>query len=208
MIGVLLLLASLLLINVLGHAYNVVLFALFLSLLLFSHKNIFKHASIYYVFAFLVGILSLVFNDKPFFDLVTSGVIGYGFFLVVMMMGALPNKWTLSRNIKKNRGVLSILGFISITPHVVLHLFHPAYGLDLFGIASYVIMVPLTMISFKTIKREINPKDWLTIQKAAYVIYGLLFAHLLFVSTWENKIVYAVLLTLYVNNKIVKEWKS
>ena len=69
-------------------------------------------------------------------------------------------------------------------------------------------MVPLTIISFQIIRREIDNKDWIMIQKAAYGIYLILFVHLLFVAEWENKVVYAVLFTLYLNNKLIKELKK
>ena len=125
-----------------------------------------------------------------------------------MFMGVLPNKWTLTRNLKKNRGVFSILAFMLISPHAIGHIFGFLGSVNLFGIIAYAIMVPLTIISFRVIRKEINPKDWFTIQKAAYLVYIALFTHLILISAWENKIVYAVLLTLYVNNKLIKEYRK
>jgi prepilin-type N-terminal cleavage/methylation domain-containing protein len=61
---------------------------------------------------------------------------------------------------------------------------------------------------FKGIRKEIKPKEWRNIQKAAYVIYVSLFTHLIYVSDWENRVVYVVIAVLYLNNKIIKELKK
>ena len=125
-----------------------------------------------------------------------------------MMVGVLPNKSELARKIKKVRGVLSIMSFILITPHAMLHIFQIYSGVNLFGIVSYALMLPLTIISFQIIRREMKPKDWITVQKGAYIIYIALFAHLLWVGLWPDKVIYAILFTLYVNNKLIKELKK
>jgi DMSO/TMAO reductase YedYZ heme-binding membrane subunit len=161
-----------------------------------------------YPLGLILGVISVFFYKDFYLRYVLNGLIGYGFFLVVMMVGVLPNKWTLSRRIKKVRGNLSILGFILISPHALMHIFGVFGTIDLFGIAAYALMVPLTIISFKVIKREIKPADWLKIQKGAYGIYLLLFVHLLVVSSWENKIIYAVIVTIYINNKLIKEFRK
>jgi DMSO/TMAO reductase YedYZ heme-binding membrane subunit len=160
------------------------------------------------VFAFLVSIASIVWFKEAIVTFIVRGYVGYSMFLVVMMVGVLPNKWTISRNIKKYRGVLSILGFVLITPHAFLHVFGFLDDVNLFGIIAYVLMVPLTIISFQIIKKEISPQDWLTVQKAAYIIYGALFLHLIVVADWFDKIIYAVLLVLYLNNKLYKEFRK
>jgi len=169
---------------------------------------IFKHASIYYIVALILSVVSVVFYTNDLVSYIVKGYLGYALFFTVMMMGVLPNKWTLTRNLKRNRGVFSILGFILISPHAFLHVFGFFSSINLFGIVAYVLMIPLTIISFRVIRKEISPKDWFTIQKAAYAIYIVLFAHLLFVGLWEDKVVYAVLATLYINNKLWKEFRK
>jgi DMSO/TMAO reductase YedYZ heme-binding membrane subunit len=69
-------------------------------------------------------------------------------------------------------------------------------------------MVPLTFISFKVIRKEMSSKDWFQIQKIAYVIYITLFVHLLVVSEGMDTIFYAVFATLYINNKLIREFKT
>jgi len=174
----------------------------------FRFKNLFKKAYIFYILGVLISAISLYFHEIKYFDIVTNGLIGYGFMLVVMFAGVFPNKWFISKRLKMNRGVFSILSFIMISPHALGHIFKILGGVNLFGIVAYAIMVPLTLISFKVIRKEIKPKEWRDIQRGSYLIYVVLFTHLIYVSVWENRVVYIVITVLYLNNKIIKELKK
>lgn len=205
MISIVLVLLLLLYLGLFGNALNILIVAgIFLSIAL-KYKNAFKKAYLYYIGAFIVSTLSFFFIGNFYFNFITDGIVGYGLILLVMYAGIFPNKWLLTRRLKLNRGVFSILGFIFITPHAMGHLFGLLGNINLFGIAAYVIMVPLFITSFRIIRRQINPKEWFTLHKIAYIVYVLLFIHLLLVSSWENKLIYVVILVVYANNKIVKE---
>lgn len=206
MVGVVLLLLMVLVLDVMTTSLNILAVAGIVTVLSYKWNTIFKNAYLWYIGAFALSIVAIIFYQEPVLQYVVRGYLGYGIFLVIMMVGILPNHWTLSRHIKKVRGILSILGFLLITPHALLHVLKVLDGINLFGIVAYVLMVPLTIVSFQIVRKEIAPKDWLTIQKAAYGIYLALFVHLLMVGDWPDKLVYAVLLTLYLNNKIRKEW--
>jgi DMSO/TMAO reductase YedYZ heme-binding membrane subunit len=208
MISVTLVLILVLVLGILPNSLNIIAVSGIIVSLLVKFNKLFNKAVIWYIAFFILGVLTMIFYREPYLRLMTGGMIGYGFFLIVMFVGVLPNKWSVSRIIKKNRGVFSILGFLAITPHAMLHILGIYSTIDLYGIAAYVLMIPLTFISFRVIRKEIPVKDWFTIQKGAYVIYIALFAHLLVVSSWQNKVVYAVLLTLYVNNKLLKEYRK
>jgi len=208
MISVVLILLLLLVLGVLSNALNIVAIAGIITVFGYKYPNIHKKAFITYVIAVVLSVLALVFYEESIFLYINKGLIGYAFLFIVMITGVIPSKWTLTRHLKRNRGVFSILSYILISPHAVSHVFGLLGGINIFGIAAYVVMLPLTIISFKVIRKEIEPKDWINIQKAAYIVYALLFIHLLMVASWENKIVYAVMFTLYINNKIVKEYKK
>jgi len=208
MIGVLLLLIAILVFDVLPKAFTILVISGLFTVLIYKYDILFKKSYILYIISLVLSVLSVVFYKEIYFKYIIQGLFGYGAFLVVMMVGVLPNKWTLSRKIKKYRGELSITGFILIAPHAMLRIFGIVSYVDLFGVAAFVVMIPLTFLSFKTIKKQVNPRDWIRILKGAYIVYFALFVHLLVVSAWENKIVYAVLLTLYLNNKLLKEFKK
>jgi len=207
MIGVILALLILLITNIMTTSLNILAISGIIIALIYKWDKLFQKAIFWYVLSLALSIVSLIFYESPFTYYITKGYIPYAFFFVVMFVGVFPNDWTISRKIKKVRGILSIIGFILITPHAFLHIFQLYEGINIFGIIAYVLMIPLTIISFKFIKKEIKIKDWNTVQKGAYLIYIALFIHLIWVGVWIDKIVFAVLLTLYVNNKLIKEWK-
>lgn len=209
MIGIILVLVLLVFVGILSNSLNIVAIAGVLTLVSIKYKNAFKKAYIYYIIALIVSVLSMIFYESRYFDLIHFGILGYSFFLTVMLVGVFPNKSIISRSVKRNRGVFSILGFILISPHAFGHIFGLTGDINLWGVAAYVIMVPLTITSFRVIRKEIDPKDWFKIHKAAYAVYLLLFVHLLFVAyETEDKVIYAVLLALYINNKLIKELKK
>ncbi len=208
MIGVILILVAIVVLNLVSNSLSILAVSGIVTLVSYKYKTFFKKAYIFYIIAILLAAVSAYFYEESWTYVVTKGIIGYGFLLVVMFVGALPNKWTVSRNIKMYRGVFSILAFILISPHALLRVFGLLGSVNLFGIAAYVVMVPLTIISFQVIRKEIDVKDWIKIQKGAYLIYGILFAHLLLVASYPDKIIYAVILTLYLNNKLLKEFRK
>ncbi len=207
MISVVLLMAMLLFLGILPNSLSILAFSAIIIILIYQYPVLFLRPVIIYLFSICLGSLSLLFPDNPFSQYLLSGIMGYGVMVIVMFVGVLPNSLTLTRVIKKHRGELSILTFILITPHVINHLLI-LKTINLFGVVAFVLMVPLTFISFKVIKREISSIDWNRIQKVAYLVYISLFIHLVYVSSYDNKIIYAILFTLYVNNKILKEVKK
>ena len=208
MLGTLMVLIALLIFNLLPNALSIIVFSGIFTVLIYKYDVLFKKAYILYIISLVLSVLSIVYYKETYVYYITKGIAGYGAFLVVMMVGVLPNKWTLSRKIKKYRGELSIIGFILISAHAILRIFGLLGWINLFGVAAYVIMIPLIFTSFKLIKKDNSSLMVSALIIAAYGIYVILFAHLLMVSSWENKIVYAVLLTLYVNNKLIKEFKK
>lgn len=208
MISIIMVLLMLVVVGILPNALNIVAISSIIIMLGYKFKNLFKKAYIYYIIALIISSVALFFYNSEYSELVIKGIIGYSFLFVVMITGVLPNKFLITRNLKRNRGMFSILSFIFITPHAVSHVLGLVGGINIFGIIAFVFMVPLTIISFQIIRREIDNKDWINIQKAAYIIYLSLFVHLLLVAEWENKIIYAVMFTLYVNNKLIKGYKK
>ena len=204
-IMVLILLVS---VGILPNSVNIIAVSGILIILAYKYRDMFKKAYIYYLIGLTLSSLSLVFYESIYTELIIQGIIGYSFMFVVMISGVLPSKWLLTRNLKRNRGMFSILSFIFISPHAISHALGLIGGISIFGIAAFILMIPLTIISFQIIRREIDNKDWIKIQKVAYVIYLTLFIHLLVVAEWENKVIYAVLFTLYLNNKLIKELRK
>jgi len=208
MTGIVMVLILLVAIGVLPNSFNIIALSGVIIILAYKFRDMFKKAYLFYIVGLVLASASLYFYKSVYAELVITGIVGYSFMFVVMISGVLPRKWLLTRNVRRNRGMFSILSFIFISPHAISHVLGLVGGINLFGIAAYILMVPLTIISFQFIRKEIDNKDWTRIQKAAYIIYGSLFIHLLYVADWENKLVYGVLFTLYINNKLIKEFRK
>lgn len=208
MTGIIMVLILLVAVGILPNAFNIIAVSGIIIIFAYKFRDMFKKAYIFYLVGLVFASVSLYFYKSVYSELVITGIIGYSFMFVVMISGVLPREWLVTRNLRRNRGMFSILAFIFITPHALSHVLGLVGGINLFGIVAYVLMVPLTIISFQIIRREIDNKDWIRIQKAAYIIYGSLFLHLLYVADWENKLVYGILFTLYINNKLIKEFRK
>ena len=208
MTSIVMVLILLVAIGILPNSVNIIAVSGVIIILSYKFRDMFKKAYIYYSIGILLSSFSLYFYESAYSELIITGIIGYSFMFVVMVSGVLPKDWLLTRNLKRNRGMFSILSFIFISPHAISHALGLVGGISIFGIAAYILMIPLTIISFQIIRKEIDNKEWIKIQKAAYVIYLSLFIHLLVVADWENKVIYAVLFTLYVNNKLIKELRK
>ena len=154
-----------------------------------------------YIVASAVSVLALFYESS----FLTGGWVAFAMLNVVMFTGVLPDRWPLTVKMKAFRDLFSILGFILILPHVIDNLFVDQQ-VSIFGIAAFLIMIPLFLTSFRIVRREMRQEDWIRIQKGAYMVYVLLFVHLILVADWYGKIIYAVLMTLYINNKLLKEF--
>lgn len=207
MLSIVFVMIGLLVFDILPNSLNILAIAIIIVITGYKWKNIKKFSVYFYIISLTITVLSIYFKDAFVLRFVYKGLVGYAFVFVVMFIGVLPNGWTLTKHLKRSRGMFSIVAFIFISSHAFLHLFNE-WGIDLFGLVSYVLMIPLTIISFQLVRKEMTPSDWFKIQKLAYIVYLILFVHLIFVSRDVDKIFYAVFGTLYINNKLVKEYKK
>ena len=203
MIPTLILLCVIILINNAVLGVNVLVLSVMLLIVAYKYKRNARLDNPIYVVSLALTVATL-FVDIKF---ISSGLVGFSMFNVVMFTGVIPNKWALTRVLKSYRDMYSILGVIFILPHVYLNLFVDQQ-INLIGVAAFVIMLPLFITSFSIIRKEMNNGEWIKLQKAAYLVYVLLFAHLISVADWYGKILYAVMMTLYINNKLMKEFRK
>ena len=170
-------------------------------------KPLKKHPVLFYAAAAVLTVVTIIIEQsnvtisnsfvKDFvLGVFTRGALGVAFWAVVMWAGALPNGTFAIKKIMPIRGELSITAAILTLSHVI------TYGIQYisdiirdrtgsgeafrsFVITSAVclvmvlIMIPLTIMSFKTIRKKMNPKTWKKIQRAAYIFYGFIFVHVM-----------------------------
>lgn len=175
-------------------------FLIILTLLaLFAGPFIRRHNVKIYIIAVLVSVLSYILKDKPIFAPFMKGFLGLAFFYIVMITGALPNRNKLRIKFMGLRREFSIIGFIVSTPHALLYIVKWIDGtrsLEWFGFIAFVLMIPLFITSFKSIRNKMSLKNWRLLQSIAYVIYVLLFIHL--VLSYSEKINLILYLAMFV----------
>ncbi|MCF7930031.1 MAG: ferric reductase-like transmembrane domain-containing protein [Acholeplasmataceae bacterium] len=184
---------------------------LLLFLVVWKFKSIFqKYSIVLYVSFTIISIVSVFFINVSIFLPFKMGYLGLAFIYVVMLVGALPKK---SKQTKENpiRRDYSILGFITITPHALYYILQNASGEQnpiIFGVIAYVVMIPLFITSFRTVRHKMKESNWKKLQKLAYVVYISLFIHLIMNSSGINLILYVVLFSFYFVLKILDIYKK
>ena len=133
------------------------------------------------------------FLMKWVFPLFTKGAMAAGFWAIVMWAGALPREGRITKRLLSVRGELSIIAAVLTASHAVLRgilylrqLLRPKFSPDAVFAATcaivlmlLVIMLPLTVLSFRRVRRKMAPDRWKRIQRFAYGFYGLIYAHVL-----------------------------
>ncbi|MBR0528203.1 MAG: FMN-binding protein [Ruminococcus sp.] len=161
-----------------------------------------KVPAAFYVGAALVSALMVVLAQQPVENVIlrkyviglfSRGALAGALWVVVMGMRVLPDGSKAIKRLMPIRGELSIFAATVTLSHISV------YGLSYtkrltdsniskttdfllsFAVcaALVLIMVPLTVISFKKIRKKMNAKKWKNIQRAAYVFYALIYLHII-----------------------------
>ncbi|MDG0888303.1 ferric reductase-like transmembrane domain-containing protein [Paracholeplasma manati] len=191
----------------------IVLFLAILTLLaLYANPFIRKHNTKIYIAATLLSILAFIFRAQPIATPFIQGFLGLSFFYIVMITGAIDKKHLIRTKFMTLRREYSIIGFIVITPHALNYTIQGLDGtrsLEWFGVISFLLMIPLFVTSFIKIRKKMSSKTWYRIQSAAYIIYLLLFIHLILNFTQPiNLVLYLFLFILYFVLKTIKFVKT
>ncbi len=175
--------------------------ALFMVLAFFFAPKILKHRKILTYGVWGVLALEIILRNAPFMAPFVKGFIGYALFFVVAITGALPPKWTLTKKLFSVRGMYSILGFVLLTAHPIFYTSEILTGtreIPWYGVISYVVMIPLWITSYLSVRKKMTPQNWKKLQRFAYVSYVLMFVHLIVnASTPQNRIVAIAMAAIY-----------
>ena len=147
----------------------------------------------------LISQLELVkdpFIRNSVLGIFSRGALGGAFWAVVMFAGALPNGSAPIKKLMPIRGELSIMAATITLSHIITYgmkyitsIINNRMGTGsaftefvvtcIISLVLVLIMVPLTIMSFKTIRKKIDPKKWKKIQRFAYLFYALIYAHIM-----------------------------
>jgi len=174
-------------------------------------KWIRKNNTKLYIASVVVAIVTFILRDKiKILEPFIQGFLGLSFLYIVMFTGALRKKSTLYVSLMSIRREYSIIGFILLSTHAFRYLVEFLIGdrgFEWFGVIPFVIMIPLFITSFMKIRKMMSVKTWNKLQQLAYIVYILIFVHLLLVAENLNRIIYIVLFVPYFILKVIKEYK-
>ena len=174
--------------------------ALFVAIIL--DKPLKKCPAAFYISAAVLTVASVVISKSDItvssrfirdyvLGMFSRGAIGAAFWAVVMWAGAFPNGSAPIKKLMPIRGELSITAAILTFAHIIT--FGMTYISNLIdgrtssdfvitsiaSLAMVFIMTPLTVMSFKKIRKKMNAKTWKKIQRLAYIFYALIYIHIM-----------------------------
>lgn len=183
------------------------LISVILALLLY--KQIHEYKVILYLF---FGLLGLVVHESG--NIITLGYVPFGLFLVVMFTGVL-NKGLIRKRLARVRAEYAIIGFILLLPHAIGYIeiyldeIFPTLASvsQIIGVIAFLIMIPLTVTSFQSIRKKFTYKQWKSLHQAAYFAYLGVFIHLLLLNN-ERFFYYLAITIVYIVLKIPDIYKQ
>lgn len=162
-----------------------------------------------YVGIWIVVALILLFNESPVITPFVKGYVGFSFLYVVMITGALNPKWKITIRLKAIRAVYSILGFVLLIVHPLNYaseVLTQTRSIPWYGLIAFVIMIPLFITSYISVRKKMKPQTWKNLQKFAYLSYGLILVHLIIqASSPQNRVVVILLFIGYGILKFIRE---
>lgn len=202
------------------------------------NKNLKENSKIYYGCAYVIAVADIVYRvflvgkfslphvvlyiEKP----MVMGAMAGAMFVVVMYAGALPNGKWYTQKLMSVRAELSILASIFFLPHTIPNCLIfvkniPKMDLSSFSakiyvlisisaIVALVVIIPLWITSYKSIRKKMKAKRWKSLQRWAYLVYFLIYAHIsiLFLAMgrkqYEKFMIYTAVFAMYTYLRLKK----
>jgi DMSO/TMAO reductase YedYZ heme-binding membrane subunit len=199
------------------------------------NKPLKRYPVLFYILALLISAagvyLTLTPNPNPvlraFAFALQKGHLGFAAFTLVMYIGVFSSSNPLRRILMPVRGELSIIASLLILGHLTpylsnyLSLAAGLFSLQLniqfsliIAFVMLILLIPLTVTSFNVVKKRMGASRWKTIQRFAYLFFGLVFFHLLgylsvpalngSINALISMIVYTVIFAVYMVARIRK----
>ena len=169
----------------------------------FFGKAVKKKPAVLYGICILLSLVSIFYPREgglPFLDfffkkIMQRGVLAGSLFILVMLAPVLPKRFSGRKTIYLLRGEMAICASLITLAHNL------AFGGKYFGalflgqghislmelhaaIVSclmILLLIPLTITSFQTVRRKMQAKTWKKLQNWSYLFYLLLYLHIFFI---------------------------
>ncbi len=208
----------------------------------FGKQSIKNHAVFYYIGATILSGITIFMDtaslSAPISTLFTIffsyGTLSTALFTLVMYMNAVPNGSKFQKHFMPLRGELSIIACILALGHNLftgqtyfdwllnnperlqndLPLLYATY----ITIVLIILLLPLFITSFKTVRKKMAGKQWKKLQRWAYLFYMLIYIHIMLLMVPSaiagngkyllNVVVYSVVFLGYATLRILKQYRK
>ena len=169
----------------------------------FFGKAVKKKPAVLYGICILLSLLSIFYPREgglPFLDfffkkIMQRGILAGSLFIWVMIAPVLPKRFSGRKTIYLLRGEMAICASLITLAHNL------AFGGKYFGAVFFgqghislmelhaaivsclmiLLLIPLTITSFQTVRRKMQAKTWKKLQNWSYLFYLLLYLHIFFI---------------------------
>ncbi len=169
----------------------------------FFGKALKKKPAVLYGICILLSLVSIFYPREgglPFLDfffkkIMQRGVLAGSLFILVMLAPVLPKSFSGRKTIYLLRGEMAICASLITLAHNL------AFGGKYFGALFFgqghislmelhaaivsclmiLLLIPLTITSFQTVRRKMQAKTWKKLQNWSYLFYLLLYLHIFFI---------------------------
>lgn len=169
----------------------------------FFGKALKKKPAVFYGICILLSLVSIFYPREgglPFLDfffkkIMQRGVLAGSLFIWVMLAPVLPKSFSGRKTIYLLRGEMAICASLITLAHNL------AFGGKYFGALFFgqghislmelhaaivsclmiLLLIPLTITSFQTVRRKMQAKSWKKLQNWSYLFYLLLYLHIFFI---------------------------
>ena len=169
----------------------------------FFGKAVKKKPAVMYGICILLSLVSIFYPREgglPFLDfffkkIMQRGVLAGSLFILVMLAPVLPKRFSGRKTIYLLRGEMAISASLITLAHNL------AFGGKYFGAVFFgqghislmelhaaivsclmiLLLIPLTITSFQTVRRKMQAKTWKKLQNWSYLFYLLLYLHIFFI---------------------------
>ena len=169
----------------------------------FFGKAVKKKPAVLYGICILLSLASIFYPREgglPFLDfffqkIMQRGILAGSLFILVMIAPVLPKRFSGRKTIYLLRGEMAISASLITVAHNL------AFGGKYFGAVFFgqghislmelhaaivsclmiLLLIPLTITSFQTVRRKMQAKTWKKLQNWSYLFYLLLYLHIFFI---------------------------
>lgn len=145
--------------------------------------------------ALVIGLNGLIVFSGSSHLSTLVGHIGMALLLVVMYQGVFIKGSKLHVQLIKTRKEFAILGVEFLVTHFMLILMRKMF--EVVGLISLLIMLPLFLTSFITIRKKMKLDTWRKLHHLAYAVYLLMFIHAFLVSDLASQVAYIITFVSY-----------